>query len=199
MWRVPRDWEQDDDCFIVCGGESVRDLDLSRLHGRRVIVVNSSYGTVPHADYLVFADKRWWTKNGASVLTTFRGKIVTITPMRPSLSNDYLLLERQKSGGLSPKPTRLALWHTVVTAATNLAVHLGVRRRINYLGLDGKGGWHHEPHPWKQVKNKFDYHRLALEALVEPLRACGIEGFNSYKDSAHKMFAYKPFEEMLTP
>lgn len=192
-WSVPRSWTGES-AFVVCGGESVLGLDLSRLSGRRVVVINSSWERVPDADYLVFSDRRWWLRHGAAVRRNFRGRAVTITPMRPSA--DYLLLERQRSGGLSPDPRRLALWHTTVTAAVNLVVHLGVRE-IDFLGLDGRGGWHHAPHEWKQNVRKFHYHGLALRDLVEPLRALGIAAYNANPDSAHDTFPHKPYEEML--
>lgn len=191
-WSVPRDWH-DETCFIVCGGESFRSLDKSRLRGRRVVVINSSFMAVPDADYLIFSDRRWWNEWSAAVKSTFCGEVVTLTPMSPSA--DYLLLDRQRSSGLSLLPSRLASWHTTVTAATNLVVHLGVRQ-INYLALDGHGDWHHAPHKWKQVRNKFKFHALALEALVDPLRCLGIEAFNANADSSHKMFPHKPFEDM---
>jgi hypothetical protein len=82
-----------------------------------------------------------------------------------------------------------------VTAATNLAAHLGVKE-INYIGLDGYGGWHHQPHKWKQSTNKFHYHGLARAALVEPLRALGIRAYNASAKSRYKFFSHIPFEEM---
>lgn len=193
-WTVPREWPGES-CFIVCGGESVASLDLSRLRGRRIIVINSSFYAIQDADFLVFSDERWWRRHCADARRLFRGRIVTITGMRPS--PHYLLLERQRSGGLSPDPRRLALWHTTTCAATNLAVHLGASV-INFLGLDGCGGWHHQPHDWKSVTNKFDFHGLALQALVEPLHSLGVRAYNANPASAHRMFPHRSFEEMLS-
>jgi hypothetical protein len=192
MWTVPRLWH-DQSCFIVCGGESVRSLDLSRLRDRRAIVINSSFYALPDAEFLVFSDRRWWLEHRERVRSEYRGQPVTITPM--STNPEYRLLERQRSSGLSPDPRRLALWHTTVTAAVNLAVHLGARE-INFLGLDGRGGWHHQPHPWKQTDKKFHYHGLAIAALAEPLRSAGVDAFIN-AGSSYDVFPHRTFEEML--
>lgn len=198
LWSVPRAWVGES-CFIVCGGPSVSDLDLSKLAGRRVIVVNSSCFTCPDADFLVFADKRWWLHNEARIAREFRGQPVAITPMLPS--NRYHLLERQRSSGLALHPQRLALWHTTVTAATNLAVNLGVAE-INYLGLDGadRGDrmWHHEPHPWKPNPNRYDHHRVAMEKVAADLSKIAVRAHNANPEAAFKMFPHRPFEEMLS-
>lgn len=192
LWTVPRMWS-DETCFVVCGGESVGELDLSRLAGRRVIAINNSGFSVPDADFLVFSDRRWWDKHRGRVLAEFRGQIVTVTPMRPS--PEYRLLERARMSGLTPDPRHLPVWHTTTTTAINLAVHLGARV-INCLGLDGRGGWHHDPHEWKQTNKKFEYHALALRALVAPLRLMGIEA-RVTPASAYDFFPRVGYEEML--
>jgi hypothetical protein len=193
MWTAPRDWSGEE-CFVVCGGESARHYDWNRLRGRRVIAINSSFASVPFADYLVFSDRRWWDKHRRDVREMFRGKVVTVTSMRES--PDYLLMERQRSGGISPHPTRLALWHTTTCPAANLAYHHGVSG-INFVALDGHGGWHHEAHEWAQNRDKFDYHELAIRALVDDLRRHGVRVRNSSPSSRYASFIpHCPYEEM---
>ena len=199
LWSVPRLWDGES-CFVVCGGESVRDLDLSRLANRRVIVVNSSYERLPNADFLVFSDKRWWknkegTGHSEAVRRLFTGQVVTVTPMLPC-PDRYRLLGRARMSGLTPDPRHLAVFHTTTCPAINLAVHLG-SPVINVLGLDGRGGWHHEPHKFSVNPRKFYYHAIALEALLEPLARMGVQVYNAFQDSAHKMFPHRSYEEML--
>src|SRR6185503_16435705 len=97
-WSVPREWEGDRS-FIICGGPSVAELDLARLfvQRERVIVINSSYVAYPSADYLIFADQRWWEKHKNEVNRVFTGTAVAMTPMMPS--DRYKLLERQRTSG----------------------------------------------------------------------------------------------------
>ena len=197
-WRAERDWP-DDDCFIICGGPSVADCDLAHLQGRRVIAINTSIFTYPSADYLIFADKRWWGKHNAR-LVGYRGRIVALSPMHPNPR--YRLMYRVPAGGLADQPFALAVWHTTVTAAANLAVHHGVRA-INFLGLDGcdRDGksWHHEDHPaeWHQNRRRYQFHGEALVALAEALQRIGVQAYNANPHAEHRMFPHKPFMEMV--
>jgi len=109
------------------------------------------------------------------------------------------VLDRQRSSGLSNDPTRLTCYHTTMTTAVNLAVLRGASR-IAILGLDGKGTWHHAPHPqnWGYNKGKFQFHADALIALVDPLKTLGIEIYNLNPESNHKMFPFGTMDDILT-
>ncbi len=194
--RLTRDWEGET-VFVIAGGPSVAGVDLSRLHGHRVVVVNSSYITYPNADALVFTDLRWWKKHEHRVRETFRGEIVTVTPSDKRY-HGLTVLQRQRSSGISTDPTRLACWHTSMTTAFNYTYLRGAARTA-VLGLDGDGDWHHEPHPikWGINKNKFAFHATALHALVEPLHAAGHEVLNLNLDSKHGMFPFATLDEVL--
>lgn len=191
IWRASK-------CFIVCGGPSVADHDLARLNGHRVIVVNSSFQTVPQADYLIFADRRWWDKWRHDVVRDFRGRVVAITPM--GRDPHYTLLTRKRMSGLYPHHSGLALHHTTVTAAINLACHLmGWEGEIGLLGLDGQDrgekSWHHEPHPWKQNPSRYEHHAEALSLVARALPP-HMRAYNCNPTAAHTMFPHRSFEEM---
>lgn len=196
-WSVPNAW-QGGKCFIVCGGPSVADHDLSKLNGHRVIVINSSFQALPNADYLIFADRRWWEKWRKEIERDFNGLVVALTPM--GRGDHYVLLERKRMSGLYPNPTGVAMWHTTTTAAINLACHLlGWQGEIGFLGLDGGDrdgkSWHHEPHIWAQNPKRYEHHREALELVAKALPA-GVRAYNCNPNAAHQMFPHKPFEEM---
>lgn len=201
MWSVPRDWPGET-AFVIAGGPSVASIDLSRLQGRRVVVINSSYVAYPNADYLVFTDLRWWRLHHSRVRATFRGRAVTVVPPRSALyDDDVLLLNRYRTrdrGGLGRAPTELAWWHTSVTSANDMLRWLGVAR-ICYLGLDGVGEWHHAPHPvlWGTNPRRYHYHGLALESQVEALRNANVEALNLNPKSAHKMFPFATLDAVL--
>jgi hypothetical protein len=197
--HLTRDWEGET-VFLVCGGPSVTQHDVDRLRGHRVVAINSSWEKCPWADALLFADIRWWRTHRREVLSRFEGEIVTITPHHKLHDRRTLVLERQGSGGLSHDPTRLACWHTSVTTAVNMIALRGATH-IYALGLDGKGGWHHAPHPaaWGVNKSKFKYHAEALEALVEPLVALGVGVTNLNPDSEHRMFPFSTLDVVLGP
>jgi len=50
-------WEGET-AFIVGGGPSLLDVDISVLEGKRVIGVNNAYQLLPNAPFLVFHDHR---------------------------------------------------------------------------------------------------------------------------------------------
>jgi len=199
-WRVPGDW-RGDVCFIICGGPSVSDHDLSRLSGRRVIAINSSMFTYPSADYGIFADHHWWTEWKSRAVAEFQGRVVTMDPMRRGI---YLhLLHRARQSGLTRDPRYVAVWHTTTTAAINLACHLlDWSGEIGLLGLDGEDrdgrSWHHDPHPegWPRSAKRYHFHGLALQAVADFLAATGVRAYNCNPRAAHRMFPHRSFEEM---
>lgn len=199
MWSVPPEW-RGETAFVICGGESVKTFDLSRLQGERVVVVNSSYAAYPDADFLLFTDRRWWSLHRHEVRRVFRGRIVTVVPPVSRLYSGVLMLRRRRGPGLGSSPQELSWWQTTLTSANDLLRWLGVAR-ICYVGLDGRGGWHHEPHPviWGRNSKKFELHATALRAQVEPLRAAGIEVLNLNPNSAHKMFPFASIDDVLKP
>ena len=195
-WTVPRDWVGET-AFIICGGPSVAHVDLTRLRGQRVVAVNSSYQIYPDADCLVFTDIRWWGK----YKPVFRGQIITITPKHKLYHKRILVLDRQRSSGLSNDPTRLTCWHTSLVTAINLVALRGVSR-IGVLGLDGKDtdgrSWHHAPHPWKQSRQRYEFHGEALKELVAPLADMRVQVFNLNPHSAHVMFLFASLDDLLS-
>ncbi len=166
IWTVPREWPGET-AFIIGGGPSVSEIDLSLLKGRRVIAVNSSFTAAPWADFLFFADARWWLEYGART-KGFAGRIVTVSK---ALGDKRLLtLNKIKPPpGLATKPTQVAMQRTSLHGAMNLAFHLGVKR-IVLLGADMRAApdgrtHHHKPHKWKVVKGCWD-------RQIEQLRMC---------------------------
>lgn len=200
LLRVQPDWAGGR-CFVVCGGPSVSDLDLGKLRGQHVIVVNSSFRAVPRADYLVFADRRWWDHNCKDVISDFCGRAVALTPM--GRGDHYMLMQRTRMSGLTPDPRYLAVWHTTVTAAINLACHLlGWRGEIGLLGLDGCDTdgkmWHHEPHPegWPINARRYQHHGEALDLVAAYLKDTKVRVFQCNPVSKHQMFPHRSFEDM---
>jgi hypothetical protein len=184
--RLSRDWIGRT-VFIVAGGPSVRQEDVDRLRGALVVVINSSYTVAPWADALLFTDRRWWIEHQYRVRETFEGQIITLTP-NDRAYDGLLVLERQRSGGLSTDPTRLAWWHTSLTSAINMIVLRGATR-ICLLGVDGEGGWHHEPHPakWGRNENKFGHHAALMASRLWRLRSPPARGL--WRSSISEPFA----------
>lgn len=197
FWAVPREWAGEV-VFIVAGGVSVETQSLELLQGRKVIAVNSSYRRVPFADYLFFGDARWLReeqrdKRFAPQLEAFRGRKVGGIEVGAPYPQPFLTLRKwpgksRDVSALSPNPGEVAYRWTSLTAAINLAVHLGAAKAI-LLGADCKPApdgriWHHEPHRWPVKRERWPRHKNELAAIVGHLAALGMGCLNASPGSA---------------
>src|SRR5262245_7001096 len=200
FWAVSCEWSRET-VFVVAGGSSVQALDLERLRGRKIIVINSSLYAVPWADILYFGDFRWWNEHQAAV-GAFSGRIVTTAT---AVRNEQVLVCRKTNPpGLARERDSLMQKWTSLTAATNLAAHLvGPGGTIVWLGADGKPGadgrvWHHEAHRWPPLPQRWDRHRADLASIRGSLVEFGITLRNVGVDSAYAdLWPMTRFEDVL--
>ena len=185
-WRASPIWNGQT-AYIIGGGPSLLTQDLSLLKGKNVIVINSSYMIFPEAQFLLFSDMRWWCLHiKAKEMQAFKGTIIATSA---SASGPRLVkMQRQTKPGLATDVGTLMVRNTTLTAAINLAVHLGVGK-IVLLGIDqktGEGGkhWHHDPHPWRPTSNCFQRQQTDLPKVAEDLKALNIECVNASPGSA---------------
>lgn len=162
MWSVPRDWAGET-VFILAGGPSVLDLDLSLLKGRRVIAINSAWKAYPDADALFFADWRWWTQ--------FKPQFEGLCVSTGGSDNRVKKLVKVAPDAMATDPRNLALKSTSVTGAINLALHFGAAK-IVLLGVDGKLSTagrrhcHDEKYPWAMKAGCFDEHAAEFRKIA---------------------------------
>lgn len=174
-WQIQPEW-RGATAFIVGGGPSVAAIDLESLRGQKIIVINSSFRAVPFADFLIFADARWWEHNRAH-LVNWKGRIICLShsPHHPAL----LMIKRKVPPASDQGNDCLALQFTTATAALDLAAKLGAAR-IVMLGVDGRNGadgktHHHIAHPWRPLAGWEAKHRRDLEKMAEPLKNRSVE------------------------
>src|SRR5262245_16670403 len=98
--------------------------DLSKLRGHKLIVVNSSFYKVPFADFLIFADTRWWDEHHPQMLKIFPGRIVSVSSL--CRHNRLLRMKRKLPPCLANDGVSLVIKYTTTASAINLAVYLGV-------------------------------------------------------------------------
>lgn len=183
FWIASPEWEGHA-AFIICGGTSVLQQDLSLLKGRKVGVINSSVYTYPDADFLYFGDMKWWREHRARLIKSFKGRIVSVDE---SVSRDdpVLRMKRAKPPGLSSAPDALVQKATSLTAIINLFVHLQANP-IVLLGADGREivedgkplTHHHTPHRWEARPDRFKRWHNDLATIVDPLRLRGVSVLN---------------------
>lgn len=195
-WKIEPEW-RGETVFIIAGGSSVLQQNLSLLVGRRVVVVNSSYEIYPAADILFFGDRRWYYDHFTRpAFIAFQGRKVTCCAAdRPRPKPGLLRLKRAtpardlKTGAYGPgfahDPSTVVSNRTNLQGAMNMTAHLGVAR-IVLLGADmcrGEGGrsHHHIPHKWsnKPGNATWDIQLPQLELIAEPLAQLGIEVLNT--------------------
>jgi hypothetical protein len=203
FWSVPREWPGET-AFIVGGGPSVLGQDLELLHGRNVIVINSSVYKVPWADFLYFGDWRWWNElENRAAVANFRGRIVTVS--RLVRDQKVLTCRTANPPGLELQQDSLMQKWTSLTAATNLAAHLvGSGGTIVWLGADGRvaadgRSHHHKPHRFPHRPGCYDKQKADLVTIVPSLQALKISLFNASPGTAWADLApVVSLEEMLS-
>jgi hypothetical protein len=174
-WTIEPRWVGET-AFIVGGGPSLRGVDLSVLKGQRVIAINSSYEAVSFADFLIFADYRWWDHH-QSRMGNFSGRIVCAS--RTPIDARLLMVRRKIPPGLDQPNDCLPVQFTSTTGAMALAVKLGAKKLV-LLGIDGRNDadgktHHHKSHPWQIVPGWEQKHRDDLKKMVRPLKELRIE------------------------
>lgn len=186
--------------FIIAGGPSVSTQNLDLLFGRKVIVINSSVYEYPSADVLFFGDARWYrdVPENKKVADEFEGLVITTQAVK---SDKIKIMNKVNPPGLSKDRKGLTIKRTSLTAAINLAVHLGANP-IVLLGADGKKSpdgrtHHHKPHKWPARPGCWDLHRKDLETLVKPLEESGVRIFNASPGSAWDMWPIVTLEQVF--
>lgn len=165
MWTVPREWSGT--AFIIAGGPSVLEQDLSPLAGRRVIAINSAWHTWRKADVLFFADARWWTEYRPKP-DRFSGLVVTTSHI---VHPDVKRLNKVEPFAMSLDRGCVALRRSSVTGAINLALHFGAEK-IVLLGVDGKLGAdgrrhsHGVKYKWALRPKCFDEHNVEFRKVA---------------------------------
>lgn len=199
LWTIPEDWDASQPAFIVGGGPSVPADIAGLLAGRRVIVVNSSYQTVPAADFCIFHDTRWWTPN-KDRLRSFKGRVVSFAGA-PGGERVLRIRRMDCAAGLSWERDALVMGRTTLQPAINLAVLLGARQLV-LIGIDmgpAQDGrtHHHEPHPWPQRPNCWDEQMQYLRFIVDPLKKAGVAVLNASPVSRLPWWPKVPLQDCL--
>jgi len=147
IWRPTNDW-QDQDVFIIGGGDSLRNFDWDLLKDERTIGCNDAY-RLGHTicKLCIFGDSSWFKKNesGLPQYAKEGGVVFTNLSRLYHTRIPWLWTLQRKPLGLSK--TKLAWNKNTGATAVNLAMILGARRVFllgfdMHLSKDGKSNWH---------------------------------------------------------
>lgn len=198
--RIERNWPGET-VFILASGPSLLKLDLSRLTGRRVIAVKSSWVHYPSADVLFFADGRWW-RQAQLRPAEFAGEIYTSAA---GVGDKRVKqLNRIQAERLSPDPNTVAGARTSTTGAINIAVHKGAAK-IVLLGVDAKrapdGRRHSHGMKWPWLPGgepkAFNDQIAEFRRIAPSAKQMGVSIVNANPDSAVDAFPKVRFEETV--
>lgn len=207
LWRPEKEWNEQT-CYIVAGGPSIKAENLEPLRGKNTIVINSSYEALPFGRILFFTDIRWFKEHRRKPkFKRWRGRIATVSRFAAARDPRLLKLRREpevaRDIGFDARPGFVCSQRTSTQGAMNLAAHLGVNK-IVLLGLDmgrGEGGvsHHHTPHPWpnKPGNKTWDIQLEQLRMIVPHLEKRGIEVINTSLQSRCNLWPKKPLIECL--
>jgi len=190
-WNIPKIWSRDTTVFIIGGGPSINDLDLSLIHDKFVIGVNDAYQFGDWVDFTFFGDYPWFQKH-QKALCNYRGLVCSSNAKTENIP--WVRTSRRIRDGLSQKPDALAWCGNSGASAVNLATLLGAGT-IVLLGFDMKVGkdrqanWHpsFNPSPNTDVYPRFirNFKNLSIEA-----EKLNIKILNANPDSALPYFEF---------
>lgn len=149
IWSVPRMWEGGT-TFVIAGGPSVADHDLTPLHHRHVIGVNNAYQLGTWVDVVFFGDKKWfrWHKHE---MEKWPNLIATNCPEEKFNPPDYVKRVKRIPSGWSTDQDKVAWNQNTGFSAINFASLLGAKT-IVMIGFDmnsrkDSNGEHFHWHP----------------------------------------------------
>ena len=191
-------------CYIIGGGPSVLDLDLSLLAGQLTIGINRAYELMDPT--IIFGmDARFWTwvevgQFGPEMREKFDNyrkgfKVWLAVGGIRTYPEDFLLVEDRGMDVFSQNLLEgIGNGNNSGYAALNLAYLLGANP-ISLIGYDMKGdaqgaqSWFHSGYPQKQAARVYAQFREKLEKTAAPaLAAAGRKVFNLCEDSALTCF-----------
>jgi len=138
LWTIPKIWPNST-IFIIGGGPSLLQQDLTLIHNRRVIGVNQAYKLGSWVDICWFGDKSWYKDRAGKEIKYYKGLIVTCSTPEDRIHKNrinYVGRSRERIDGIESKSRNHVRWnHNSGASAINLAYWLGAST-IVLLGFD---------------------------------------------------------------
>lgn len=212
-WTIPRLWPGST-VFILGGGPSLADVDLTQLRSKRVIGVNQAYKLGPWVDICWFGDKMWYPGQ-LPAIRDFGGLIATCA-YETNLNKRWKRVKyvgRSKPSGIETAKRDRVSWNgNSGGSAVNLAYWLGASTVV-LLGFDMKmpdnprdrrarTHWHSDYEPkWDkrkaQLVNPYPRFMKYWPAIASDAKAAGLTILNATEGSALDLFPRVKLEEVL--
>lgn len=201
LWHIPELWPGST-VFIIGGGPSITNVDLSLLHSQRCIGVNQAYKFGPWVDVCYFGDCGWYGQN-LPLIRSFGGLKLTSCTRCPSKGWKHVhRIRRSKMYGLETERRDSIAWNNCSGAsAINIAFWLGAKR-IVLLGFDmrldrGKKNYHNDYQGSVNNPDIFKKHMRGFPQIARDALTVGIEILNATPNSAITNFPSVRLEEVV--
>lgn len=201
-WAIPQLWP-DSTVYIIGGGPSVKDTDLSPIFDKRVIGVNSAYTLGQWVDVCWFGDCRWYHWNHVD-FKKYAGLKLTCCSHAglakwPGVCQ---VIRGNKPEGIDKRPRCISWNKNSGGSAINVAYHLGARRIIligydMHIDKDGNHNWHklHNHRPVDNIyKNRF---YAPFKIIRSDAKKLGVEILNATPGSSLDLFPMVALEEVV--
>jgi len=197
-WKPSRIWP-DSQVFVIGGGPSLNDMDLTPILDKPVIGVNDAFKLGNWVDVCWFGDCRWYAWN-KDLLNNFTGIIASCTNCRCDHPR-VLQVKRLEGSGIIVNQPAVRWNKSSGASAINLAAHLGAKQ-IVLVGFDmkqrdGQNNWHQNH---KHTPRPTIYQSLFLQPfdkIATDAQRLGIEVLNATPDTDLQVFRKIDLKEVL--
>ncbi len=196
-FRIPQLWKGER-VFILGGGPSLMDEDLSLIYNEKVIGVNDAFKLGDWVDVAWSTDCQWLKWNEKQ-LDGFKGIKLSAPPCR--CKHDVIKIARKHQSGICTDPSLVYWSRSSGASAINLAYHLGAVEVV-LLGFDMKmrgnnHNWHsnhqHTPRPtiYQQLFIK------QFDKIAEDAKSLGLKIINATCDTDLVAFPRQTLQEVV--
>lgn len=193
-YNIPKMWDNEP-CYIIGGGWSLKGFDVSVLKGKNIIGVNNAFKLADFITFCWFGDFQWYGWNLADI---------TMRRLKSSFSTSFVSchnkfenhpfiyhVERTGGCGINTKENKVRWNYCSGFSAINFAYHLGANPII-LLGFDmkpnpnnPKDNNYHQEHQVKlrKIYNPYTSYLRAVESIKKDANELNIKIFNVTTDS----------------
>ena len=187
--------------YIIGGGPSLNDCDLTLIHDKRVIGVNQAFRLGSWVDVLYFGDCSFY-KDNIKDIRAFAGLKISSCGRIPVQGwPGVLRLKRKKPRGIETRPNSVSWNGNSGASAISIAAHLGAKR-IVLVGFDmrkveEKHHWHSHYKDRGKTWDPYIVHMKGWPTIAQDAKKIGIEIINATPGSAITEFPFMPLEDTL--
>ena len=203
-------------CFIIAGGESLKNFDYNRLNNQMTVGINKVFQYYSKATFNYSMDQDLYDKiyngfltkhSGMDVLekwNEFEGTRVFLCPITIKQFKDDVLLVKRTNADLISRDLEYGIYpgRNSAMGALMLAIALGANP-IYLLGYDmhakEKSHWH-DGYPNRDLaefNRKLGKYKEELEGIAPAIAETGVEVINLNPESSLKCFPFKTVDEVL--